>query len=65
LAIIRRLLAMVTDWLCPAGALLVEIGAGQGADVLALARRYLAGATVEIARDYAGRDRVLVARFSQ
>jgi release factor glutamine methyltransferase len=65
LAIIRRLLAMVTDRLCPAGALLVEIGAGQGADVLALARRYLAGATVEIARDYAGLDRVLVARFSQ
>ena len=61
LAAIRRLLTMVVDRLRPAGALLAEIGAGQGADVLALAHHHLPGAMVEIVQDYAGLDRLLVA----
>jgi release factor glutamine methyltransferase len=60
---IRRLLATAASRLCPAGALLAEIGAGQGADVLALANQHFPRATVEIAQDYAGLDRVLIARL--
>jgi release factor glutamine methyltransferase len=63
LADIRRLLAMAASRLRPAGALLAEIGAGQGADVLALANQHFPRATVEIAQDYAGLDRVLIARL--
>jgi release factor glutamine methyltransferase len=62
LAVLERLLAMASCRLCPGGALLVEIGAGQGARACALARGYFPGSGVEIARDYAGRDRVLVVR---
>jgi release factor glutamine methyltransferase len=60
LAAIRRLLATAASRLHPAGALLAEIGAGQGAGVFALADQYFPRATVEIAQDYAGLDRVLV-----
>ncbi len=63
LAAIRRLLAAAANRLHPAGALLAEIGAGQGADVLALANRHFPRAMVEIARDYSGFDRVLVVRL--
>ncbi len=62
LATIRRLLAVASDRLRPDGALLMEIGAGQGAEVLALARRHFPQATVEIAKDYAGLDRMLFLR---
>lgn len=60
LAIIRQLLEMASDRLRAGGALLVEIGARQGARVLTLAHHYFSQATVEIARDYAGHDRLLV-----
>jgi release factor glutamine methyltransferase len=60
LATIRRLLALASKRLSSDGALLVEIGAGQRDEVLRLARHHLPTATVEIARDYAGRDRVLI-----
>jgi release factor glutamine methyltransferase len=63
LAAIRRLLAMAANRLHPAGALLAEIGAGQGADVLALADQHFPRATTEIAQDYAGLDRALVVRL--
>ena len=43
--------------------LFVEIGAGQGCDVLELARHYFSGATVEIAKDYANRDRLLFVQY--
>lgn len=62
LDIIHRLLAMATDRLLPSGALLMEIGASQGAQALALARRHFPRASVEIAMDYAKRDRLLVVR---
>jgi release factor glutamine methyltransferase len=59
LAVIRRLLSMAALRLAAGGALLVEIGAEQGQKVAALARRHFPGATAGIARDLAGRDRVL------
>jgi release factor glutamine methyltransferase len=62
LSVIRELLVMALDHLRSDGALLVEIGAGQGAQVLALARHHFPEATIEIARDYAGHDRMLVVR---
>jgi release factor glutamine methyltransferase len=65
LVVIRHLLDIASDRLSPGGALLVEIGAGQGAGVLELARFHFPGATVEIARDYAGRDRLLVVQYAR
>lgn len=62
LAIIRHLLRMASSRLHPSGALLMEIGAGQRVGALALAHRHFPQATVEIARDYAGHDRLLVVR---
>jgi release factor glutamine methyltransferase len=63
LAAIRRMLASAANRLHPAGALLAEIGAGQGADALALADQHFPRAMVEIAQDHAGLDRVLVVRL--
>jgi release factor glutamine methyltransferase len=65
LDVIRRLLDMASVRLRPHGALLVEIGAGQGPDVLGLARCYFPQATMEIARDYANRDRVLFVQHAR
>ncbi len=65
LSVIRRLLAMAADRLHAGGAVLVEIGAGQGAEVLKLARRHFPQAMVEIARDYAERDRLLAVRLGR
>jgi release factor glutamine methyltransferase len=59
LVVIRQLLDMASDRLGSGGALLVEISASQGSDVLELARRYFPQATVEISSDYANRDRLL------
>lgn len=65
LAIIRRLLAMASNRLASGAALLVEIGASQGYGVLDLARRHFTGATVEIAKDYTNRDRLLFVQYPQ
>ena len=65
LSVIRRLLAMASTRLRRGGALLVEIGAGQGAEVIKLARHHFPQAHVEIDRDYAKRDRLLVVRDVQ
>jgi release factor glutamine methyltransferase len=62
LAIIRHLLTMAADRLHAGGALLMEIGAAQGAETLRLARRHFPQAAVEIVPDYAGHDRLLVVR---
>jgi release factor glutamine methyltransferase len=58
---IRAIVADAARWLVPGGALVVEIGSGQGAAVRALA----AGAglvDVQVVRDLAGLDRTLIAR---
>ncbi len=60
LNLIRRLLATAPSHLCPGGAVLLEIGAGQGAAVIALARRHFPQAAVRLLPDYAGLDRVVV-----
>jgi len=59
---IRHLLAQAGGHLRPGGVVLLEIGATQGQAVVALAERHFPAARVEIARDYAGLDRVVIAR---
>ncbi len=59
LALIRRLLATAAPCLRPGGALLIEIGADQGAAVTALARRHFPQAAVQLYPDYAGLDRLV------
>jgi len=65
LAVIRQLLGLVSQRLAPGGGLFVEIGAGQGCDVLELARHYFPGAIVDIAKDYANRDRLLFVQYAR
>ncbi len=59
LDVIRRLLEQAPAHLRPGGALLVEIGVGQGAAAAHLARQLYPAADVAIQPDLAGRDRVL------
>ena len=59
---IRRLLARAGEYLRPQGAILLEIGATQGEAVVALATCHFPVARVEIARDYAGLDRVVMVK---
>ena len=61
---IRCLLAQAEEGrLKSGGVVLLEIGATQGQAVLALAKRRFPAARVEIARDYAGLDRVVIVRM--
>jgi release factor glutamine methyltransferase len=59
LDLIRRLLDQAPRVLAAGGLLLLEIGAGQGERVRALAEMAFPGARVHIAPDYAGHDRVV------
>ena len=59
LDVIRRLLAQAPARLAESGALFCEIGAWQGYDAREIADRAFPDARIEIARDLAGRDRVL------
>jgi release factor glutamine methyltransferase len=59
-AIYRRLLAQSRAYLRPGGALLLEIGAWQGQLVADLALAQFPTVTPQIARDLAGRDRVVI-----
>jgi release factor glutamine methyltransferase len=61
LDLIRRLLATAGSCLRPGGALLLEIGASQGASVIALAGKHLPQARVQVHQDYAGLDRLVIA----
>ncbi|NTU78904.1 MAG: peptide chain release factor N(5)-glutamine methyltransferase [Chloroflexales bacterium] len=58
-AIYRRLLAIAPAYLRPGGAVLLEIGAWQGALVADLLRAALPEATVSVHQDLSGRDRVV------
>jgi release factor glutamine methyltransferase len=60
LSLINRLLATAGAYLRPGGAILLEIGAGQGASVTALARQHFPGTRVGLYQDYAGLDRLVV-----
>jgi release factor glutamine methyltransferase len=56
---IRRLLQTARPHLAPGGAILLEIGAAQGAAVSSLAAAAFASARVKVIPDYSGRDRVV------
>ena len=60
LNLVRQLLAQAREKLKPGGSLLVEIGATQGLAVTNLAKKHFRQADVEIKRDLAGLDRLLV-----
>lgn len=60
LDLIRRLIVQSPAWLTPSGALLLEIEARQSPAVAALAASALPGAHVQVLRDLAGLDRVVV-----
>jgi release factor glutamine methyltransferase len=56
----RRLLAAAAPALRPGGAVILEIGAAQGAAVSALALTHIPGARVSVHQDLAGLDRVVM-----
>jgi release factor glutamine methyltransferase len=60
LDLIRRLLDQAPTVLARPGLLLLEIGAGQGERVCALAQRAFPAARVQLMADYAGHDRVVL-----
>jgi release factor glutamine methyltransferase len=60
LALIGRLLATAGPCLHPDGAILLEIGAGQGVAATALARGSFPSSAVTLHQDYAGLDRLVV-----
>jgi release factor glutamine methyltransferase len=60
LDVYRRLLAAAPAKLRPGGAVLLEIGATQGAAVADLARMHFPAARIEVYQDVAGLDRVVV-----
>jgi len=60
LDLIDRLLATAGACLRPAGAVLLEIGAGQGVAATALARKHFSQARVQLIQDYAGLDRLVI-----
>jgi release factor glutamine methyltransferase len=55
----RRLLAQAGEWLLPEGTLVMEIGAEQGPEIVALGRQHYPQARVELLPDHAGLDRVV------
>jgi release factor glutamine methyltransferase len=63
LSVVRRLVVDSPRLLRSGGALLIEIGAGQGSAAASLVRRILPGADVVVHPDLAGRDRVLEIRL--
>jgi release factor glutamine methyltransferase len=65
LAPIGRLLATAGPYLRPAGAILLEIGAGQGGAVTTLARECIPQARVQLVQDYAGLDRLVIVEIGQ
>jgi release factor glutamine methyltransferase len=62
LCVIARLLEQASVRLAPGGALVAEIGAQQGEAMLAITREAFPPAQIEVKRDLAGLDRVLVIR---
>jgi release factor glutamine methyltransferase len=59
LEVVARLLSQAPAVVAPGGALLVEIGSGQGESASALAKASFPKATVKVHPDLAGHDRVL------
>lgn len=63
LAVIGRLLEIAPQWLAPAGMILLEIEATQGASALALAYDAFEHSEIHLHRDLAGRNRLLEIRL--
>jgi len=63
LDVIRLLLPQAREKLKPGGSLLVEIGSTQGPAVRQLAQFHFPGAAVEVRKDLAGLDRLLVVKI--
>ncbi len=57
---IDRLLAQAGEKLRPGGAVLLEIGCGQGDAAVELVKKYFAGAGVKVLPDLSGNDRVVM-----
>jgi release factor glutamine methyltransferase len=57
---IRRLLGMAGSYLRPGGRILLEIGAAQGDQAVALAGKHFPQAEVRLHQDYAGLDRLVI-----
>ncbi|MGC9467229.1 MAG: peptide chain release factor N(5)-glutamine methyltransferase [Anaerolineae bacterium] len=64
LDVLRRLLSQARSRMAPDSCMLIEIGAGQGNAVRALAQAAFPTAAVKIRQDLAGRDRILDLRLS-
>jgi release factor glutamine methyltransferase len=64
LAVIRRLISEAPQYLAPNGKLLFEIGATQAEPVLALIDAEPAYCTYELLKDYAKKDRLVLACVS-
>lgn len=64
LEIVRQLLPQAGERLKPGGMLLLEIGSSQGVPALQLARRYFVKAEIELKKDLAGLDRLLIVRLN-
>ncbi len=65
LDLVRRLLALVPDWLASGGRLLLEIEATLGASALSLAYDAFSEAEIHLHRDLTGRDRLLEIQLSE
>ncbi len=59
----RKLFDLVTDWMAPAGRILLEIEATRGSAVLSLAYDAFSASSIHLHRDLAGRDRLLEIQF--
>lgn len=60
--LIRRMLKIAPEWLAPDGLILLEIESGQGMAAVSLAYDSFESATINLRRDLAGRERLLVIR---
>jgi release factor glutamine methyltransferase len=60
----RRMAAQAGHFLAPNGAMVLEIGAGMGSEVLPILSQARLYRDVKIVHDYAGRDRVAVAKIA-
>ncbi len=60
LNLIRRLLKIAPEWLAPNGLILLEIEAGQGLKAISLAYDSFDRATINLRRDLAGNERMVV-----
>jgi release factor glutamine methyltransferase len=60
LKLVHRLLAQAQSQLKPNGSLLVEIGSNQGGEVTRLAKKYFPNAAIQLKKDLAGLDRLLI-----